>query len=104
MVNHHMRKMGLYLVIKIKEVSMKINFCFKTDKALKMAQDNVTGEPCEAYLKVTLDGEKPPSKTTHKEAHEEVKKRVAEEMHVDIKLLYPISEEEYLNNVEDEDC
>lgn len=78
---------------------MKKAFCFKTDKSLGMAKDNETGEDCEAYIRVVLNLNNPPSDVEREEAREGTKRMIAEKFGIDFNLIYPISENEYIQEV-----
>lgn len=79
---------------------MKKSFYFKTDKLLGFTSDDETGELTEAYVKVDVPIDIPPSNPDDAEAYEGVKRFVAETIGVNPDLLYIISAEEYEENTD----
>jgi hypothetical protein len=79
---------------------VKIDFCFKMAKELKLGENNETGEPCEVYTKVSITAKKEPSKEKYKTQHEGLRKMLAYESGANEKYIIPISKEEYAENVD----
>ncbi|EPR12374.1 hypothetical protein [Ruminiclostridium papyrosolvens] len=80
---------------------MKKSFYFRADKSLGFASDNETGELAEAYIKVDVPIDNPPSNPDCKEAYEGVKRFVAETMGVNPNLLYAATAQDYEENTEE---
>lgn len=81
----------------------KLNFYFKTDAKLHIAEDMETGEGTEAYLKVSMDTEKEPTAKELTAFEKVFRAQVAFMLDAEKELIYPISEDEYLKNNENGD-
>jgi len=83
---------------------MKIRLCFRLEKEAEFAEDE-NGNPSEAFVCASLKDVKTyvMSAEDYKNAHEGMKKIIANQIGCDIRLISLITLNEYLDNTEDDE-
>lgn len=80
---------------------MKARMFYRLENEVGIGVNLETGKPCEAYICVKVDAAKHPTEEGYKELCDGFRKIVANQLDCQPQYVTTISEQEYLENVDD---